>query len=81
MEDATGRKITQGKDYGLAAEVHGQKHYFRDHVPFCDDDMRQIMAATSMSNQQAAFDEAKRRKAAETAAGTSQHVEKTAAYM
>ena len=75
MEDAAGRKIAKGKDYGLAVEVHGQKHYFRDHVPFCDDDMRQIMAATSMSNQQAAFDEAKKRKAAEKASVASQHVE------
>lgn len=76
MSDSAGRSVSKGKDYGLAVEVHGQRHYFRDQVPYCDDDMRQIMAATSMSNQQAAFDEAKKRKAA---AGSAQHVENVAA--
>jgi NAD(P)-dependent dehydrogenase (short-subunit alcohol dehydrogenase family) len=52
MEDSNGRKIPAAKAYGLAAEINGTRHYFRDPVDFCDDNMRQVMEATSMENQE-----------------------------
>ncbi|VUC25475.1 unnamed protein product [Clonostachys rosea] len=67
MQDSAGKKVTDEDNYGLAVEVNGKNHYFRDQVPFCDEAMKQVMIATSMKNQQAVFDEVKKREAAEKA--------------
>ncbi|CAI6093417.1 unnamed protein product [Clonostachys chloroleuca] len=67
VQDSAGKRVTNEDNYGLAVEVNGKNHYFRDQVPFCDEAMTQVMTATSMKNQQAVFDEVKRREAAEKA--------------
>lgn len=64
MQDSAGNKVTGDDNYGLVVEVNGKNHYFREQVPFCDEAMKQVMTATSMKNQQAVFDEVKRREAA-----------------
>lgn len=64
LADSDGKKVAAGSDFGLAVEVNGKNHYFRDQLAYCDDAMKQVMLATSMANQQAAFDEAKKRAAA-----------------
>ncbi|CAG9991495.1 unnamed protein product [Clonostachys byssicola] len=64
MQDSAGKKVTDDDNYGLAVEVNGKNHYFRDQMPFCDEAMKQVMTATSMKNQQAVFDEVKKREAA-----------------
>lgn len=78
LRDSKGRVVQSGKDYGLAVEINGQNHYFRDQLPWCDDAMRQVMEATSVENQSKSFEEAKaREKAAQGKAGVTQTVTET----
>jgi hypothetical protein len=51
LKDSWGREVSEDKNYGLAVEVHTDKHYFRDQPDYCDDAMRQVMEATGMETQ------------------------------
>ncbi|KAF2492450.1 3-beta-hydroxysteroid dehydrogenase [Lophium mytilinum] len=53
LEDAFGVKLPAEKAYSLIVEINGQNHYFRNQVPFCDDQMASVMAKTSMEAQAA----------------------------
>lgn len=68
LTDADGRVIPAGRDYGLAAEICGERHYFREQLPWCDDAMRQLMLATSVENQLASFEAIKAREEAKAGA-------------
>ena len=49
--------VAASEVYGLAVESYGTKHCFRDHEPFCHDDMRRTMMAMTMESQQKSFDD------------------------
>ncbi|KAF7557047.1 hypothetical protein G7046_g6130 [Stylonectria norvegica] len=51
LTDARGRTFKEGKNFGLAVEINGEKIYFRDKPEYCDDNMRKVIEATSMANQ------------------------------
>lgn len=70
LSDSGGRKVAAGKDYGLAVEVCGANHYFRDQPAYCDDAMRQVMEATTLERQMKSFEEAKTRAAAKETGAT-----------
>jgi len=53
MDDAYGTKLPAEKAYGLAVEINGKSHYFRNQLPFCDKQMEAVMAKTSMEAQAA----------------------------
>lgn len=70
LVDSNGVKVPAGRDYGLAVEINGENHYFREVLPWCDDAMRQVMEATSVDAQSKSFEEAKERGKAANAGGT-----------
>lgn len=51
MVDATGTFIPASQGYGRAVEISGDSFYFREAPDFCDQGMREIMAATVVENQ------------------------------
>lgn len=51
MVDANGKEVPGPETYGLAVEMSGEKYYFREPPEFCDDEMREVMAATVLENQ------------------------------
>ena len=51
MVDATGTFIAAAQGYGRAVEISGDSFYFREAPDFCDQGMREIMAATVVENQ------------------------------
>lgn len=51
MVDANGKEVPGPETYGLAVEMSGEKYYFREPPEFCDDEMREVMAATVVENQ------------------------------
>lgn len=51
MADATGMFIPAEQAFGRAVEISGDNFYFREAPAFCDDGMRQVMAATVVENQ------------------------------
>lgn len=50
LKDSTGKEVSEGSDTGLAVEVNGTNHYFRDPVEFCDEAMKVVMENTSLEN-------------------------------
>lgn len=71
LTDSKGVKVPAGRDYGLAVEICGENHYFREVLPWCDDAMRQVMEATSVERQMKSFEAAKERERAEKGVPTS----------
>lgn len=51
LADARGTHRPLSKLYGLAVEISDSGVYFRDQHEFCDDGMREVMAATVVENQ------------------------------
>ncbi|KAF2840345.1 3-beta-hydroxysteroid dehydrogenase [Patellaria atrata CBS 101060] len=60
IQDAVGKGVESGADYGLAVEINGKNFYFRDQIPYCDDAMRAVMEATRMENQLERIEKGKR---------------------
>ncbi|USP76261.1 uncharacterized protein yc1106_03535 [Curvularia clavata] len=51
MKDAKGVTKSKYENWGLTVEVNGRNFYFRTGPEFCDDDMKNMMANTSMAKQ------------------------------
>lgn len=60
IEDAKGNKVKLEDNWGLTVEVHGQNFFFREQPEYCDETMRKMMENTSMKNQLARIEKAKR---------------------
>ncbi|KAF2708016.1 NAD(P)-binding protein [Pleomassaria siparia CBS 279.74] len=60
LEDSTGKKIKESDAWGLTVEVNGGRWYYRDPIPFCDENMEAMMKYTSMENQLARIEKTKR---------------------
>jgi NAD(P)-dependent dehydrogenase (short-subunit alcohol dehydrogenase family) len=60
MVDAKGVKKTGEDNWGLTVEVNGDNFYFREGPDFCDDNMRAMMANTSMAKQLARIEGVKK---------------------
>ena len=63
VEDGKGKKVKAEDKWGLTVEVNGDKFYFRDPVPFCDENMEAMMKHTSMANQLARIEKSKKEQA------------------
>ncbi|CAO2649891.1 Nn.00g011830.m01.CDS01 [Neocucurbitaria sp. VM-36] len=63
VEDAKGRKVKSEDNWGLTVEVNGGNYYFRDQAEFCDGNMEAMMKHTSMANQLARIEKAKKEQA------------------
>lgn len=51
MKDAKGVTKSKQENWGLTVEVNGKNFYFRTDPEFCDEDMKTMMANTSMTKQ------------------------------
>lgn len=51
LTDVPGTHQPMAKMYGLAVEISDTGIYFRDQHRFCDEGMREVMAATVLENQ------------------------------
>ncbi|KAK9850192.1 hypothetical protein MYU51_012567 [Penicillium brevicompactum] len=51
LKDATGRHLPLAELYGVAVEISDSGLYFRNQHDFCDEGMREVMAATVLENQ------------------------------
>ncbi|KAL3480502.1 hypothetical protein BJX99DRAFT_244250 [Aspergillus californicus] len=51
LADARGTHLPTERLFGQAVEISDSGLYFRDQHPFCDDGMREVMAATVVENQ------------------------------
>ncbi|KAJ6001866.1 hypothetical protein N7522_007093 [Penicillium canescens] len=51
LTDSSGSHLPLSKLYGVAVEMSDSGLYFRDQHAFCDDGMREVMAATDVENQ------------------------------
>ncbi|KAJ5698365.1 hypothetical protein N7462_000370 [Penicillium macrosclerotiorum] len=51
LSDTPGSHLPASKLYGLAVEISDSGVYFRDQHEFCDEGMREVMAATVLENQ------------------------------
>ena len=51
ITDHHGRRLAAAQLYGQAVEISDTGLYFRDQHEFCDDGMREVMAATVLENQ------------------------------
>ncbi|KAF2186722.1 NAD(P)-binding protein [Zopfia rhizophila CBS 207.26] len=60
LEDATGKKVLADKAWGLTVEINGKNDYFREQLPPCDANMEAMMKFTSMGNQLARIEKAKK---------------------
>ena len=50
-KDSKGVEKRGAQATGLAVEINGENHYFREQHEYCDDKMRRVMEATRMSNE------------------------------
>jgi NAD(P)-dependent dehydrogenase (short-subunit alcohol dehydrogenase family) len=48
LTDSKGKVVQKGQDWGLAAEINGVNHYFRDQPEWCDKAMEEVMKATDV---------------------------------
>lgn len=51
MEDSKGVVKDEGRDWGLAVEVNGANHYFREQPDWCDKNMEELMVATDVADE------------------------------
>ncbi|KAJ5794566.1 hypothetical protein N7457_001165 [Penicillium paradoxum] len=51
LTDTPGRHLPLAELYGIAVEISDSGLYFRDQHEFCDEGMREVMAATVVENQ------------------------------
>lgn len=51
LTDARGTHLPRERLFGLAVEISDSGVYFREQHEFCDDGMREVMAATVLENQ------------------------------
>lgn len=51
LTDVPGTHLPASRLFGLAVELSDSGLYFRDQHAFCDDGMREVMAATVLENQ------------------------------
>lgn len=51
MEDSKGVVKNEGQDFGLAVEVNGTNHYFREQPEWCDKNMEELMVATDVADE------------------------------
>ncbi|KAL6161220.1 hypothetical protein ACJQWK_08637 [Exserohilum turcicum] len=60
LKDAKGVSKSRSEMWGLTVEINGQNFYFREAPEFCDDNMRTMMAHTSMTTQLARIEAAQK---------------------
>lgn len=51
LTDVPGTHLPASKLFGVAVEMSDSGYYFRDQHEFCDNGMREVMAATVLENQ------------------------------